>query len=252
MSFLRKFFTLTTCFCLPASISFWLLNLLGHKIHSKSKIGFSILWIKDKLVLEEFAKIGHFNLIRIDNLIIAQRGYIGKFNIIGGPLKIILEETAAIGNGNHIDRGPLGVTYGTATLQLGILTKITANHRLDCTRSITFGNYTTLAGHDSQLWTHAYSHDRNGPGRFRIDGEIIIGNNVYIGSRCIINGGVVIADGVTVGSNASVSKSLVEAGTYVSQALRFITPNDEPRKKFVQVQGFDICEAVYEKKKSNE
>lgn len=250
MNFLKKIIVLKLCFLFPTWSIFWLLNILGHKVSAKSKIGFSLLWITGKLELDKSTRIGHFNIIRVNSLSIKQGGYVGKFNNIKGPIEIILAETAAIGNGNRIDRAPLGVTYGTSILQLGILSKLTANHRLDCTRSIIIGDYCTLAGHDSQLWTHAYYHDRQGAGRFRLDGEIKIGNNVYIGSRCIINGGVTIANGVTVGSGVCVSKSLTDMGTYVNQELRYIAPTGESdaRLKFKKVEGFNLCEDVYEKK----
>ncbi|MCZ8285582.1 MAG: hypothetical protein O9353_09005 [Bacteroidia bacterium] len=248
-----KFVTFIVCFLFPVKLSFWLLNVLGHKIHSGSRIGFSFLWVSGKIVLEEGARVGHFNFIKIDHLQIGKEGYIGKYNKITGPVDIILESTAAIGNSNKLYRAPLGVTYGKAILKLGILSKITGNHRIDCTRSITMGNYSILAGHNSQLWTHSYTHDKEGPGRFRVDGEIGIGNNVYIGSMSVINAGVEIADKIVVGSNSSVSKSLLEQGTYVSQPLRFIPfdPLADPQKKYQKVEGYSICEDVYEKKSGN-
>lgn len=247
---MRRIFTAILCFLFPAKLIFWLLNLMGHKIHPRAKIGFSLIFVKEVLILEESARISHFNLIRLNNLSIKTSGYIEKFNNINGPFDIVLEETAAIGNRNTIYRAPLGVTYNKAILKLGILSKITGNHRVDCTRSITIGDYTTIAGHDSQLWTHAYYHDKTGKGRFRVDGEIEIGSNVYIGSRCVITGGVKIADKVVVGANACVSKSLEKAGTYVNQGLRFIEmeENLDQRSKFQKVEGYTICEEVYEKK----
>jgi acetyltransferase-like isoleucine patch superfamily enzyme len=250
MNFLKKVLTLILALMFPARLTFWILNLLGHKVHYRSKIGFSIVWIKGKLVLEASSKIGNFNIIRVNNLAIAKAGYIGNINKINGPIDVLLDETGAIGNKNSISRSPIGVTYGPAVLKIGVLSKITANHKLDCTRSIQIGNYTTIAGHDSQLWTHAYYHDKQGPGRFRLDGEITIGNNVYIGSRCIIHGGITIADAVVVGSNSSVSKSLLKQGTYVNQPLRYIeTEKDvDLRAKFNKVQGNKVCEEVYEKK----
>lgn len=245
-----KFVTAILCFLFPVRLSFWLLNLLGHKVHPASRIGFSILLISGKIVLEKGARIGHFNLIKINNLRIEKDGYIEKYNKITGPLDILLETTAAIGNSNRIYRAPIGVTYGVAILKLGILSKITGNHRIDCTRSISMGKYSILAGHNSQLWTHSYTHDKEGPGRYRIDGEIFIGDNVYIGSMSVITGGVKIADKIVVGANSSVSKSLLETGTYVSQPLRFISydPSIDARARYQKIEGFSVCEEIYEKK----
>jgi acetyltransferase-like isoleucine patch superfamily enzyme len=249
MNLVKKLITLKLLFWFPTWSVFWLLRLMGHKISHKSRVGFSLLWIDGKLILDAGTSIGHFNVINVDNLSIHKGGYIGGKNSIKGPIEIILQETAAIGNRNNIYRAPLGITYGVSVLELGILSKITGNHRVDCTRSVRFGNYSTLAGHDSQLWTHAYYHDNTGPGRFRLDGEIWIGNNVYIGSRSIINGGIRIEDAITVGSNSCVSKSLLIAGSYVSQPLRFIPQNDQAnlRPKFNKVVGHNLCEEVYER-----
>jgi acetyltransferase-like isoleucine patch superfamily enzyme len=220
---------------------------MGHKINFKTKIGFSYIWIKGILIMKANARIGHFNLIKVNSLSMDENAYIVNYNSIKGPIDIKLANTAAIGNRNKIYRAPSPVTYGESVLQLGLLSKITGNHRVDCTRSITVGDYSTIAGHDSQLWTHAYYNDKTGPGRFRVDGEITIGNNVYIGSACIINSGLVIADQVVVGSNSCVSKSLLEAGSYVSQPLRFIGQTDDLRDRFKKVEG-DLCEEVYERK----
>ncbi len=198
--------------------------------------------------MKDNARIGHFNLIKVNNLTMDTNAYIVNYNSIKGPIDIKLADTAAIGNRNKIYRAPFPITYGVSILQLGLLSKITGNHRVDCTRSIIIGDYSTIAGHDSQLWTHAYYNDKTGPGRFRVDGEIIIGHNVYIGSRSIINSGIKIVDQVVVGSNSCVSKSLLEPGSYVSQALRFIGQTDDLRDRFKKIEGPLLCEEVYERK----
>jgi acetyltransferase-like isoleucine patch superfamily enzyme len=237
------------CLTLPIRITFWLLNLLGHKVHSRCRIGFSIIWINGNLILENDSRIGHFNLISIDGLSIGEHGYIGNLNALRGPFNVELARMGAIGNNNKCSRAPLGVTYGRAVLKLGILAKITSSHRVDCTRSVVLGDYTTVAGHNSQLWTHAYYHDKKGPGRFRLDGDIVIGNNVYIGSQSVINCGVTIVDGVVVGSNSSVSKSLLLEGNYVSQPLRFIESVSDSRSKFKKIDAQELVEDVYERNK---
>ena len=210
-----------------------------------------MIGVDGALTMKKNSKIGHFNLINTKSIQIGEGGYIGNFNSLKGPFEIVLAEKAAIGDGNKCYRAPLGVSYGGSILKLGTLSKITANHRVDCTRSILIGDYTTIAGNDSQLWTHAYYHDKTGPGRFRLDGVIEIGNNTYIGSKCVLNCGITIANNVVVGSNSCISKSLLNPGTYVSQPLRYIEQplGEDFRVKFVKVEGFKICEEVYERKK---
>lgn len=249
MEILKKIVTFICCLFLPVKLFYWLLNILGHQVHPKSRIGFSFIWIDGCLSLGPDSKIGNFNLIRLDNLQINDSGYIGGFNNIKGPLTIILDHKGVIGNGNSIYRPALGVSYDKSVLSIGTVAGITSHHRIDCTRNVRIGNYSTIAGHDSQLWTHAYYHDKAGPGRFRVDGDIEIGNNVYIGSRCVLNSGIKIADNVVVGANSCVSKSLPKAGTYVSQSLRFIEMNGgDQRLRFKKIEGPTVCEEVYERK----
>ena len=247
MKTIRKTLTAILCLALPARLIFRILNIMGHQVHPKSKIGFSMIWLNGFLVLKERSRIGHFNFLANNDVSIGRKGYFGNHNQMKGPFAVVLEEAAAIGNSNKLYRAPLGVTYGDACLRLGVLAKITTRHNIDCTRNISIGNYSTIAGHDSQLWTHAYYQDRLGPGRFRLDGEIEIGNNVNIGSRTVLNCGIKIADGVVVGSNSSVSKSLLKEGTYVSQPLRYMESVENPRSRFRKIDYPELYEEVYER-----
>ena len=231
----------------PVKLTYWFLNLLGHKVNSKAKVGFSLILVK-KLELEEKSFIGHLNFISIDNLNIDKRGYINKGNVIKGPFNIDLKVQGAIGNGNIITRASRTISYGKSTLRLGVLSKITARHRIDCMCDIYFGDYSTLAGSGSQMWTHGYFHEPEGPGRFRIDGKIVIGDNVYIGSNCVFNAGVTVRDKITVGSSSCISKDLKEPGLYVSQPLRYIqTSSDNMRNKLKKVEDDTLIEEVYTK-----
>ncbi len=239
---------LTALFCLlPSKIAVLFLKMIGHKVSWSVKIGFSILLV-NTLNLDEFTKIGHFNIIKINSIKLAKRAYIGHLNIIKGPFAMDFCARGAIGNSNIISRAPLGVTYGDAVLKLGELAKITARHTIDLTRNITIGNFSTIAGAASQVWTHGYIHDTHGDGRIRIDGEVNIKNNVYIGSNCIVNAGVTIEKGITVGSNSTISKSLLEPGMYVGQKLRFIEKNiDDVRVALEKVNIPNLVEDVYQK-----
>jgi acetyltransferase-like isoleucine patch superfamily enzyme len=244
---MKRFTTAFLLFVFPAWSVAWLLNLLGNKISRRARVGFSWIGVRKELLLGAGARIGHFNLIRCNRLELRSNAIIGHLNRISGPIDLFLANDAAIGNSNRAYRAPLGVTYGDAALEVGTGSKITGSHRIDLTRSVRFGNYSILAGHDSQLWTHGYYHDKEGPGRVRVDGEITVGNNVYIGTRCTITGGVTIADSVVVGANACVSSSLNEPGTYVNQPLRHIDSPADPRTRFRKITGFDLCEEVYER-----
>ena len=215
---------------LPFKLPHFFLDLLGFKISYKSKIGFSIISISN-LSLSENSKIGHFNFIFCDKIELESSSYIGHFNIIKGPFSVILNQRAAVGNFNKLVRAKIGVTYDESRLKLGELSKITSSHYIDLTKSIEFGSFSTLAGVNSQIWTHGYVHESTGAGRIRVDGEVKIGNNVYIGSSCIFNPGIKINDSISVGSGSVLSKNLIEKGLYVNQSLRLVNQDIEDVKR---------------------
>lgn len=251
MSGLRRFVSAAICMLLPTALKPMLLNLMGHHIHRRARIGLSII-LADRMYMDHGARIGPLNLIRVRRLVMRSQSVIGRMNIINGPLSIQLRHSGAIGNSNTIARARLGVTSGPSRLKIGKIGKITANHKVDCTKSICLGDYTTIAGSGSQLWTHGYIHDQSGPGRYRIDGPIVIGDNVYIGSACIVSMGISIANGAIVGGGTSVSKSLTEAGLYVSSAIRQLPrPLDaKDREDLIAVKDPALCEPVFMKKSS--
>jgi acetyltransferase-like isoleucine patch superfamily enzyme len=234
-------------FVLPSFLGVILLRVLGVRIGKKVKIGFSFIATRD-LEIGDNVIIGHFNLILNKKIILKNQSKIGYLNILKGPFTLILQKKAAIGNKNYFTRGPAGVTYGESILELGELTKITTEHHVDLTRSIKFGDFSILAGINSQMWTHGYYHANTGKHRVRIDGSIVIGNNVYIGSGCIFNPGVKVSDAINLGARSIITKDLDKPGMYVSQGLRFIDNDLEVIKtKLKKVQGFDLVEQVYTK-----
>lgn len=237
---------LIACICLlPFKLPNILLKVLGIRISMKAKIGFSII-LTPKLIMNEHCKIGHFNIVKCNDISMETASYIGHFNIIKGPFSIYFKKRGAIGNNNKVVRAPLGVTYGTSTLTLGELTKITSGHYIDLTRNIVFGDFSTLAGINSQIWTHGYVHEKEGAGRIRVDGETHIGNNVYIGSGCLFNPGITIKDGISVGSGSVLSKNLTESGMYVNQPLRYFEHDVSiVKKKLIKLDNDEVVDDVY-------
>lgn len=238
-------------FILPSIILMPILRLLGYSLGKNVKIGFSFLFI-NKLTLEDNVKIGHLNLILNNEIFCSERSKIGYLNILKGPFILKLSKRAAIGNKNYLTRGNIGITYGASVLKLGELTKITTGHHIDLTRSITFGAFSILAGVRSQMWTHGYYHADTGKDRIRIDGEIFIGNNVYIGSSCIFNPGIRVSNAIHIGGGSIISNDLQEPGMYVGQKLRFLKKNIEDVKaKLFKIEEDNLIEKVYKKLNKN-
>lgn len=235
---------------LPSWLGRHLANLMGHRIARGAKIGFS--WnSSSRLWLASGARIGHFNLIQNRRLLLREDAHIGHFNVIRGPISVALAAQASIGNRNVIARARRGVTYGPALLRLDEASRITAGHKIDCTNSVAIGRFSILAGTGTQLRTHGYVHARKGPGRYRIDGRVTIGDNVYVGARAMITAGVNIASGAMIGAGATVSKNLDQPALYVSGPLRRLPRPGDPRARsdLVLVEDPQLIETVYRKRR---
>jgi acetyltransferase-like isoleucine patch superfamily enzyme len=244
---LRTLLTGFAVLILPWPFRRMFLNLLGHHLAGGTRIGWGLVFV-DRLCMNPGSSIGSFNILRCHRIVMREKSSIGRFNSVRGPLSVRLGEGSVLGNRNVVARSWALGRYSSGRLWLGTLSGITAGHSLDCTRSITFGDYVTLAGKASQCWTHGYIFEAKGAGRARIDGPIRIGNNVSIGSGCIISMGVKIVDAVTIGSLSSVSKSLLQPGLYVSQPLRYIDKDfDAMTRSLEMVSSEEKSDRVYRK-----
>lgn len=237
-------------FLLPTFLVRGLVNLLGGKVHKGARVGFSIVLARG-LYLEAGCRIGHGSIVNVRRLVLRNRARIGHMNFCNGSFDIWLAQRAEIGNRNIISRAPIGVTWGAAQLRIGQLSKITASHKIDCTMSVIFGDFSILAGQGSQIWSHGYVHASSGPGRYRVDGRVTVGDNVYIGSRSLILGGIVIADKVVVGAGITVSRNLEEPGFYVSAPMRMLPLPIPPcdRDDLLQLEKAGLIETVFIKSK---
>lgn len=232
----------------PSKIKNFILKLFGWKIANNVYIGFSYI-SANKVDLYDNTRIGHFNFINLPYLKMKSKAYIQNLNRITGPIYIVLNDSAAIGNMNTIKRAYHPISWGKSVLKIGFGSKITSKHTVDCTRPIYIGKHSILAGENSQVWTHGYIHNSTGKDRFRIDGSIKIGNNVYIGSATVINPGICISDAITIGSHATIAKSLQKPGLYVNQSLRYIPLDyDKAYKKYDKVKSKKLIEKTVHKK----
>ena len=223
-------------------------NACGHAIAQGARIGFSLLFV-DKLFMEPDARIGHLNLVKARRIMLRNTARLGHLNFCSGPISLQLDAGAVIGNRNTITRAVRGTTFGSSQLYLGKLAKITAGHSLDCTQSIHLGDYSTLAGKGAQIWTHGYVHEEDAPKRYRVDGRVMIGNNVYLGSGVIVTGGVKICSDASVGVGTCVTKNLEEPGFYISGKLRRLPKPANPngRTDLERVNDPALIERVYRK-----
>lgn len=246
----RRLITAISCILLPSFLARPILNAIGHSIGYRTKIGFSLIWC-NSISLAEHSRIGHLNFINVRRILLREKSWIGRRNILNGPYSVYMRHGAVIGNRNKVLRAKIGIASGPAQFRIGREGAITSDHRIDCTRSIFFGDHSFLAGAGSQLWSHGYIHAIEGADRYRIDGRIEIGDNVYIGSACTISMGVRIGSGVIVGGGTSVAKDLLEPGLYVSAPIRALPRPAPPseRQDLCRVDDPHLVETVYLKKR---
>lgn len=171
-----------------------------------SKIKNRVLNLFNNKQIDLSAYIG-FSFINVNNLVIDRNVRIKHFVRMNGIERIHLKENSYIGNHNTLYCALAAGDHGHFTL--GENSELVRQNALDLTSNITIGNNVVVGGFGSQLWTHGFDVDRN-----RIQGEIIIGDNVYIGSSSIFNLGVSVCSNVSIGAGSVVCKSIKECGLH--------------------------------------
>jgi acetyltransferase-like isoleucine patch superfamily enzyme len=150
------------------------------------------------------AHIGFGTVIVVESLAV-DRASVGLFNLFVGPMKVIVQAGASIGNRNTFSCGywVLQDQYRESkysrTLELGKNVLITSGHYFDIAGTFKLGDHSWIAGIGSQFWTH---------GAGVRDRDIMIGENCYVGSA------VRFAPGSCIGNQV-----LVAMGSVVSGAL---------------------------------
>lgn len=147
------------------------------------KIGLSYLDCTD-LKIGDSVRIGHFNSFRkTRKLTIGAETFIGSFNQLSG-------------SGTYYENFPCTVTIGRKCF-------IMSRHFIDSSGTVTIHDGVTLAGRDTQIWSHSQVMQDEMPQLAPITVEI--GADAYIGARATL-----------VGCKLP-SKALVGAGSVVTK-----------------------------------
>lgn len=150
------------------------------------------------------SKIGFGTVMVVESLFV-EKAKVGPFNLFVGPMKVIVQESASIGNRNTFSCGywVLRDQYQDSnysrTLMLGKNVLITSGHYFDVAGTFKLGDHSWIAGIGSQFWTH---------GAGIRERDIVIGENCYLGSA------VRFAPGSRIGNQV-----LVAMGSVVTTAL---------------------------------
>lgn len=183
-----KLFPLLTFLLPPSKFKNILLNLFPNvNIASSSYIGFSYIDVNE-IDMQECSKIKHFVKVKgLNSILLKKNSFIGNYNTLYCNPKL--------GSSGHFI--------------LGENSELVRKNFLDLTGRISIGNNVVIGGFGSQFWTHGFDIERN-----RVQGDIKIEDNVYIGSSTILNLGVLICSNVSVGSGSVISKSILNFGFY--------------------------------------
>lgn len=202
---------------LPWKIRRCILNKFYHyKIHPSAHIGLSYIY-PEHLIMGEGAKIGHLNvaihleLIQMDkNSSISQKNWITGF-----PLK----------DKSHFRDFPERKPY----LIMKEDSAITKQHLIDCTDTITIGEFTIIAGYGTQIMTHSMSLKTNKQGC----APITIGHRCFVGTRSIILPGSELPSQSVLGAGAVLNRKYTESfSLYGGVSAKFINKIDETYEFF--------------------
>lgn len=202
-------------------IRIWLLNRIpGYKVSYGSFIGM-FNYISSRNMLIQDAQIGSFNWIDVKELEMKKSSTIRRFNRFKYLNILYLDELALIHSHNGIFAPDKNVThnevafdFSSQNLILGRRSELLRKNYVDLTRSLTIGNNVVVGGNGSEFWTHGYDINRN-----IIVGDIVIGDDIFIGSGCIFNPRAKIASSITIAPGSVIYKELNTKGMYTSHNL---------------------------------
>lgn len=186
---------------LPSSFKKLIYKLKGYKIGKSVSIGFGSVLIGKHVVIKDNSSIGHFTVIRANDIQIERFVKIGSMTFIDTE-KIFIDEDSRINEQVIVG----GIKNPDSYIKIGKRTIIMEYSFINPTKPIEIGDDTGIGGH-CLLFTH-------GSWLSQLDGypvtfaPIILGKNVWLPWRVFIMPGVSVGDNVVIGANSLVTKSL--------------------------------------------
>jgi len=211
-------------FILPWKLRRLALNrFFGFEIHRSARIGLS--WVfPDKLIMAAGTRIDHFTVaIHLDTIRLGENSTIGRGNWITG----FTTKSDSLHFRHQPDR--------RAELIMGISSDITKNHHIDCTSTISIGDFVTVAGYQSQLLTHSIDVVKN-----RQDSApIVIGDYAFVGTNVVILGGAVLPARSVLGAKSLLNKAFSEEyKLYAGVPAKLVSDIPEDAGYFHRTTGY--------------
>lgn len=199
----------------------YLQAVFGFELHPTSRIG--LAWVlPKKLVLREHSSIGNMTVCKhIDLVELGAHATIGRGNWItgfpSGPWKPFSHDR---------ERHP--------ELILGEHSAITNRHFIDCTSRVRLGAFTTFAGYQSQILTHAISIERSR----QESAPVEIGDRCFVGTNCVLLGGSSLPSCSVLGAKSLLNKKYEETYTlYGGTPAKPLKKLDQDSLYFSRKQG---------------
>lgn len=173
------------------------------------------------------ARIG-YSLVLAEETYMGSGSRIGHLNVIKGVSRLALGEGSIIGNGNWISGFPKMKTGPFSSeserrpeLILGRHAALTSSHRVDCTNSVTIGDYTTIAGWGTQILTHSIDILTSR----QVSAPVAIGRYCFIGTRSILLKGSSLPDYSALGAGAVLTSRFDESyALYAGNPAKKVKP----------------------------
>lgn len=175
------------------------IKIFGAQIEKTAKIGISILMAK-KITIGAYSRVGHFTLFR--NL---EELNIGSNVIIGNFIRATAIPLSAKGHFPH-------ASHRVPALKLGKHSAITGRHYLDCNDTIEIGEFSTIAGLGSSIFTHGINLETNQQQTKKVS----IGRYCMVSANCVIVKGAILPDFSVLGANSTLHKPYKETYTLYS------------------------------------
>jgi len=199
-------------------------RLLNADISPSARIGRSIILNVGALTMADHSRIGDFNIIRnLDRLVLGSKASIGTFNWIAGNVTRRPSE--------HFKSFP----DRRSELLLGDHSAIVARHIIDCTDSVSIGRFSTIAGHRTQILTHAIDIAEN----MQSCEPVKIGDYCFVGTAAVVLKGAVLPSYSVLGAGGVLISGYDKEWTvYAGNPAREVKTLDRTYKYFVRTSGF--------------
>jgi acyl-[acyl carrier protein]--UDP-N-acetylglucosamine O-acyltransferase len=190
-----KKFLLVISFLLPWMAKRWLLQVFfGYKIDPTAHIGMS--WVFPRfLIMEANSKIGNLTVCKsLDLIHLQDSAIIGNGNWITGLPSSPIEFF-----GDHNERKP--------HLIVGKHSAITSRHFIDCSDAVIIGNFSTIAGFNSQILSHSISLEMCK----QTAAPVTIGDYCFVGTNCVLLQDSALPDYSVLGAKSLLNKKYLKS-----------------------------------------